>query len=88
MARSRPTAARHWVSWRSNGVGIARVGNFSIGDSIAKGRLVSLLEAFNPGDVEIFQAVFVGGANMPARIRVFVDYLVERLAGGPAEKPE
>ncbi len=60
-----------------DGVGIARVGNFSLGDSIAKGRLVPLLEPFNPGDKEIFHAVFVGGANMPARVRVFVDYLVE-----------
>lgn len=68
-----------------DGVGIARVGNFSIGDAIATGRLVSLLEAFNPGDVEIFHAVFVGGANTPARIRVFVDYLVERLAGSQAK---
>ncbi|KPF91536.1 hypothetical protein IP86_24965 [Rhodopseudomonas sp. AAP120] len=40
-----------------------------------------LLEAFNPGDKEIFHAVFVGGANMPARIRVFVDYLVENGRG-------
>jgi len=27
-----------------------------------------LLEPFNPGDREVFHAVFVGGANMPARI--------------------
>jgi DNA-binding transcriptional LysR family regulator len=61
-----------------DGVGIARVGDFSLGDTIASGRLVPLLQAFNPGDKEIFHAVFVGGANMPARVRVFVDYLVER----------
>jgi len=63
-----------------DGVGIARVGDFSLGDAIATGRLVPLLEAFNPGDKEVFQAVFVGGANMPARVRVFIDYLVERMA--------
>ncbi len=50
-------------------------------DAIAQGRLVPLLEPFNPGDREVYHAVFVGGANMPARIRVLVDYLVERLAG-------
>ncbi|QOZ10941.1 LysR family transcriptional regulator [Bradyrhizobium sp. CCBAU 51765] len=65
-----------------DGVGIARVGNFSLGDAIANGRLVALLEQFNPGDKEIFHAVFVGGANMPARVRVFVDYLVECMVGG------
>ena len=64
-----------------DGVGIARVGNFSLGDAIAEGRLVPLLELFNPGDKEVFHAVFVGGANMPARVRVFVDYLVECMGG-------
>lgn len=61
------------------GVGVTRVGHFSVGDAIAEGRLVPLLEAFNPGDREPIHAVFVGGANTPARVRVFVDFLVERL---------
>ncbi|MDB5709941.1 MAG: putative transcriptional regulatory protein LysR family [Sphingomonas bacterium] len=60
-----------------DGVGMARVGNFGIGRAIAEGRLVPLLEPYNPGDREVFQAVFVGGANMPTRIRLFVDYLAE-----------
>ncbi|MCS0495538.1 LysR family transcriptional regulator [Ancylobacter sp. MQZ15Z-1] len=62
-----------------DGVGITRVGNFGVVDDLAAGRLVPLLEAFNPGDVEPIHAVFVGGANMPARVRVFVDFLAERL---------
>jgi DNA-binding transcriptional LysR family regulator len=62
-----------------DGAGIARVSNFALGTAIADGRLVPLLEPFNPGDREVFHAVFVGGANMPARIRVFVDYLAECL---------
>lgn len=65
------------------GVGIARVGAFSVADEIAAGRLIPLLGEFNPGDVETIHAVFVGGANMPARVRVFVDFLAKRL-GGPA----
>jgi DNA-binding transcriptional LysR family regulator len=68
-----------------DGVGIGRIGNFSLGDAIAEGRLIPLLEPFNPGDKEVFHAVFIGGANMPARIRVFVDYLVERMSEGPGE---
>ncbi len=63
----------------ADGVGIARVGNFGVVDDLASGRLVPLLEAFNPGDVEPIHAVFVGGAGMPARVRVFVDFLAERL---------
>lgn len=62
-----------------DGVGITRVGHFGVVDDIAAGRLVPLLEDFNPGDVETIHAVFVGGANMPARVRVFIDYLAERL---------
>lgn len=61
------------------GVGITRVGAFSVADEIASGKLVPILEAFNPGDVETIHAVFVGGANTPARVRTFVDYLAERL---------
>ncbi len=60
------------------GVGIARVGTFSIARELDEGRLVPLLEAFNPGDVESIHAVFVGGTVTPARVRVFVDFLVER----------
>lgn len=61
------------------GVGITRVGRFSVADDLTAGRLVPVLEAFNPGDVEQIHAVFVGGAGMPARVRVFVDFLASRL---------
>lgn len=61
------------------GVGVTRVGHFSVGDAIAEGRLVPLLESFNPGDREPIHAVFVGGSNTPARVRVFVDFLAEQL---------
>ena len=63
----------------ADGVGITRVGSFSVVPEIASGRLVPILEAFNPGDVEAVHAVFAGGPNLPARVRVFVDFLVERL---------
>lgn len=63
------------------GLGIARVGHFHVADDIATGRLVALLKAFNPGDTEEINAVFVGGAHVPARVREFVDYLAEHLTG-------
>lgn len=63
----------------AQGVGIARVGRFSVINEIENGRLVPLLEDYNPGDVEHIHAVFVGGANIPARVRVFVDFLVDKL---------
>jgi len=62
-----------------DGVGVTRVGAFSVVEDVAAGRLVPLLEDFNPGDEERIHAVFVGGANTPARVRVFVDFLAEQL---------
>lgn len=67
------------------GVGITRIGNFHILDEIASGRLVPLLEEFNPHDHETIHAVFVGGANMPARVRVFVDFLAEKMKKQPKD---
>lgn len=62
------------------GLGIARVGTFHIEEDVASGRLASLLDAYNPGDREPFHALFVGGSSIPARVRVFIDYLAEKLA--------
>jgi DNA-binding transcriptional LysR family regulator len=61
------------------GAGIARVGAFSVAHEIASGALVPLLDDFNPGDVELIHAVFVGGGSTPARVRVFVDFLADNL---------
>lgn len=66
------------------GAGITRVGHFSVAHAISRGDLIPILEAFNPGDREPIHAVFVGGANTPARVRVFVDFLTERLRGAAA----
>lgn len=63
----------------AQGVGITRVGSFSVVGEIENGRLVPLLEAYNPGDIEHIHAVFFGGGNIPARVRVFVDFLVDNL---------
>lgn len=65
------------------GAGIARLGNFHIDADLASGRLVALLEPFNPGDTEDIHAVFVGGASTPRRVRVFIDFLAERLSRPP-----
>lgn len=63
----------------AEGIGITRVGTFSVAAEIAAGKLVPLLEAYNPGDVEEIHAVFAGGPNTPARVRAFVEFLAEKL---------
>jgi DNA-binding transcriptional LysR family regulator len=73
-----------------SGQGLARLSLFHIRPDIAAGRLVPVLEAFNPGDVEEINAVYVGhGGKLPARVRAFIDFLVETVdlngvATGPA----
>ncbi len=62
------------------GVGIARLGRFHVASEIAHGALVVLLEAFNPGDLEVINAVFVGGEHVPSRIRAFVDHIAAHMA--------
>ena len=63
-----------------NGVGIARLGRFHIDRDIHEGRLVELLEDFNPGDSEELHALFLAKRHMSRRVRVFIDFLVERVS--------
>jgi DNA-binding transcriptional LysR family regulator len=65
------------------GAGIARVGLFHVADEIAMGRLVPLLEEYNPGDLELVHAVYVGGGPLPHRVRAFIEYMVLTLGGSP-----
>lgn len=60
------------------GLGIVRMGSFVVADDIRSGRLVPLLEEFNPGDREEFYAVYVGQKGpLPSRIRALLDFLAE-----------
>lgn len=62
------------------GMGVARLTRFHVKADIDAGRLVPVLEEFNPGDLEAIHAVFVGhGGQLPARVRAFLDYLVEHV---------
>ena len=61
----------------AEGVGIARVCAETVEHAIKAGELIPLLKIFNPGDGEEIHVVFLGGTHIPARVRCFVDYLVE-----------
>ena len=62
------------------GVGLARLALFHCRGDLAAGRLVPVLEKFNPGDLEEIHAVFLGhGGYLPARVRAFLDFLVENV---------
>jgi DNA-binding transcriptional LysR family regulator len=62
------------------GVGLARLAAFQVREDIAAGRLVAILDAFNPGDTDPVNALYLGqGGHLPARVRVFLDFLAERM---------
>ena len=62
------------------GQGVTRLSLFHVGLDINAGRLVPVLESYNPGDVEEVNVVYVGhGGRLPARVRAFVDFLVEEV---------
>lgn len=62
------------------GVGMARLAAFQAHDDIAAGRLLPILEDWNPGDIEDIHAVFVGqGGHLPQRVRAFLDFLAENV---------
>lgn len=62
------------------GLGLARLDEFQVAEDIRSGQLVPVLQAFNPGDTDAVHAVFLRqGTQMPLRVRVFLDYLVENV---------
>jgi DNA-binding transcriptional LysR family regulator len=68
-------ALRHMVL---GGLGMARLGGFTVRDDIAAGRLVTVLDGINAHENEAFHAVYVGqGGPLPTRVRALLDYLAE-----------
>lgn len=67
-----------------DGVGIARIGGFHVSEAIACGALVPLLEEFNGGDWEPIHAIYLGGGEVPGRVRAFIDHMAEHVARSPA----
>ncbi|WP_426227812.1 LysR family transcriptional regulator [Pararhizobium sp. DWP3-4] len=65
------------------GAGLARLANFQVRGDFARGTLVPVLESFTVSDSEEVHAIFLGqGGHMPARVRVFLDFLAERCRVG------
>lgn len=61
-------------------LGLARLAAFQVREDIAAGRLIPVLEAYNPGDLEEVHAVYVGqGGYLPLRVRAFLNFLAERV---------
>lgn len=61
------------------GSGIARLANFTIRGDLEVGRLVPVLDEYNPGDTEEFHAIHIGqGGPLPSRVRALLDFLAKQ----------
>jgi DNA-binding transcriptional LysR family regulator len=65
--------------WCLDGLGIGRVGRFHVEPDIEAGRLVVVLEDYNPEDIEEIHAVYAGHEHLAVRIRAFIEFLGARL---------
>ncbi|MCI4589310.1 LysR family transcriptional regulator [Sphingobium sp. BYY-5] len=61
------------------GCGIARHGYFHVASDVKAGRLVEVLEAYNPGDGEDIHALYAAEDRSAARVRAFLDFLDEAM---------
>jgi DNA-binding transcriptional LysR family regulator len=70
------------------GVGLGRLSLYHVQSDIDDGRLVPVMEEFNPGDIAPIHAVYLGKAGrLPARVRALLDFLVANVADNGRPKP-
>lgn len=69
------------------GVGLARLSIYHIHADLQAGRLVPVMEDFNPHEVEPIHAVYLGkSGRLPARIRAVLDFLVAHVKLPPTDQ--
>lgn len=74
--------SNNWMVVRDGalkGLGITRLPEFAVKDDIASGRLVRLLDDQVRSELQV-QAVFPRTARMPAKTRLLLDYLAQRMS--------
>ncbi len=59
-----------------SGLGISRAPRWLVGDAIADGRLVSVLDPFQPPPMDLY-AVYAPGRHLPSRVRTVIDYFAD-----------
>ena len=58
------------------GLGISRTPRWLVGDAIATGELVTVLDEYQP-DAMGLHAVYPPGRHLPSKVRCFIDYIAE-----------
>ena len=70
------------------GLGLARLSRYHVQGDIDAGRLVPVMEEFNPGDVAPIHAVYLGKAGrLPSRVRALLDFLVANVTDNGRPRP-
>ncbi|WP_431276568.1 LysR family transcriptional regulator [Variovorax ureilyticus] len=70
------------------GLGLARLSRYHVQADIDAGRLVPVMEDFNPGDSAPIHAVYLGKAGrLPARVRALLDFLVANVTDNGRPRP-
>jgi DNA-binding transcriptional LysR family regulator len=70
-----------------DGVGLGRLSLYHVQADIDAGRLVKVVEEFNPHEMEPIHAVYLGKAGrLPARVRAMLDFLVAHVKLGGAAR--
>jgi len=66
------------------GAGLARLSTYHIWSDLDAGRLVPVLEKYNPRDMAPIHAVYLGKVErLPSRVRAVLDFLVAQLGSDP-----
>ncbi len=60
------------------GLGIVRLSEFMIGEDIASGRLIPLLEEYNQ-EMQQIHAIYAHRRYVPGKVRVFIDFLLDHM---------
>lgn len=69
------------------GAGLVRLSRYQIQADLDAGRLVPVLEKYNPRDVAPIHAVYLGRPDrLPSRVRALLDFLVEHVGSDPRFK--
>lgn len=67
------------------GLGIINLAEFIVGDDLHHGRLVPLLKSYK-SDSQLIHAIYPHRRHLPAKVRVFIDFLVAEFSALPKQK--
>jgi DNA-binding transcriptional LysR family regulator len=73
--------AHHYAALE--GLGIARLATLLSGEQVKQGKLVEILKDFEPPSRIFLWAIYPQNRFVPPKLRVFIDYLVEKLSPVP-----